>query len=88
MLYYGPIDILPASTKFTLSLYTNLPSLYTNEGVVRLTFNGSFWEMIVNGSGTYSPDQSIFKDNNYDRVAELFFDTNMTTEINAILQNI
>ena len=39
---------------------------------------------MVNGSGTYSPDQWIFKNNNYDRVAELFFDKSMTTEINAI----
>ena len=40
--------------------------------------------MIVNGSGTYCPDESIFKDNNNDCVAELFFDKNMTTDINAI----
>ena len=35
---------------------SNQTTLYTNKDVVRLTLNGYFWEMIVNGSGTYCPD--------------------------------
>ena len=35
---------------------SNQTTLCTNKDVVRLTFNGYFWEMIVNGSGTYCPD--------------------------------
>ena len=101
-MFYGPLDLLPVSTKFTIINPVNgarvgsdldwsmqfqkseETTLYTNEDVVRLAFGGCFWEMMVNGSGTYSRDQSIFPNNCYDRIGELFFAKSMTNEINAM----